>query len=203
MEWKLLDEDDPTGGVSLTYKNGELCDGTLMRSLTINLLCKDEEDVPDRVVVEQDCHYTVEYPTLMACPLQCPLGVTNRQLCSGHGRCEFDALAGHPRCLCNEGYFTADCSSQGSTRSRQSCDGTCGAMIFLMIVLLIFIALVAMAWYNTVKKHNGYIGGGTNLGAGLVERDSQAYAHGGSASPNAGGPRDYGNDGEVELNLDD
>lgn len=210
--WSLYVPDDPTEGVKMQYIGGEECEGG-NRTFTINFLCKAEEDIANRTVVETECHYEEDYQTVLACPLECPVGEENRLLCSGHGRCEMDPVAQHPRCLCNEGYYSADCSHSGTVQSRSSCDGTCGAMIFLMIILIIFIALVSAAWYNTVKKHNGNIFGGSALSTSLIGNDSASAVHEDpsavAGSPSSAGAARYsvGHSGsgenEVELNLDD
>jgi hypothetical protein len=101
----LLQSDDPTQGIRLTYL-GDYCHGANPKPRTFNfdLNCADRMNpVPLHVYETSPCEYTISMPSVYGCPLECP--VANRHLCAGNGHCAFDVEKKGARCFCNNGEF--------------------------------------------------------------------------------------------------
>jgi hypothetical protein len=100
----LLNANDPTGGLQLTYY-GDYCVGASSpRKFQIDLICADKMNpVPLHAYELAPCEYTVSMPSVYGCPLECP--VANRHLCGGNGHCAYDDDKASARCYCNHGKF--------------------------------------------------------------------------------------------------
>lgn len=97
----LLDAEDPTKGLALTYYGAFCTDGT-QRQFHIELQCADRlSPVPTHALEYEHCVYTITMPSVYGCPLECP--VSNRHLCGGHGHCAYDDDKGGARCFCDNG----------------------------------------------------------------------------------------------------
>lgn len=158
VKYSLIDPADPTKGVSMTYLNGEpspFCskDGltTVARNLTINFRCSSTytPTMDSRVSEKEKCHYTLDFPTIFGCPLQCPFG--NRKLCSGNGFCSVDTDSVTPRCFCNTGFYGDACDTTTAPSGPSNCDSTCTAMIFVSILLLVLL-VVGFIIYNRFNQ---------------------------------------------------
>lgn len=71
MEWGLINEARPHDGVELYYFDGEPCEGGLTRDVIIKFLCDPLAGAgqpEDYHVLENECHYSVNWPTAYACP---------------------------------------------------------------------------------------------------------------------------------------
>jgi hypothetical protein len=71
MEWGLINEAKPSDGVELYYFDGEPCAGGLTRDVIIKFLCDPlaGAGAPEAYhVLENECHYSVNWPTSYACP---------------------------------------------------------------------------------------------------------------------------------------
>jgi hypothetical protein len=71
MEWGLINEARPSDGVELYYFDGEPCEGGLTRDVIIKFLCDPQAGAghpEDYHVLENQCHYSVNWPTSYACP---------------------------------------------------------------------------------------------------------------------------------------
>lgn len=99
---ELLDPEDPTVGLKLSYF-GDVCSSTgKQRQFQISLGCADKlAAVPNSALEFDTCVYTVDMPSVYGCPLEC--GIANRKLCGGNGYCSYDTDAGSARCFCNKG----------------------------------------------------------------------------------------------------
>ena len=103
---ELLDQEDPTKGMALTYHGAYCVDGT-QRQFRIELQCADKlSPVPTHALEYEHCVYTITMPSVYGCPLECP--VANRELCGGNGHCAYDDDKSSARCFCNKGM--SDCS---------------------------------------------------------------------------------------------
>jgi hypothetical protein len=99
----LLDQDDPTKGIRLTYF-GEYCTNMDQRQFIIEMSCADKMNpIPTHALEYSHCVYTITMPSVYGCPLECP--VSNRHLCAGNGHCAYDDDKGAARCFCNNGKF--------------------------------------------------------------------------------------------------
>ena len=98
----LLDQEDPSKGVSLSYF-GDYCKHPVeQRKFTIDLVCADRlNPTPTHAYEIHHCSYKATIPSIYGCPLECP--VSNRHLCGGNGHCAYDPDKGAARCFCNKG----------------------------------------------------------------------------------------------------
>lgn len=97
----LLNHDDPTAGVKLTYI-GDACGNGKPRTFNIDLTCADKlNPVPLHAYETGPCQYTIAMPSVYGCPTECP--VANRHLCGGNGHCAYDEDKIGARCFCNHG----------------------------------------------------------------------------------------------------
>eukprot|EP01083_Nonionella_stella_P141816 437633_1 len=113
-EWSLLDADDPSIGIQITYTNGDYDDSILCKSnrkLHIRFECEDEthHDIPYEIPLYEynPCEYTLSVSSQYGCPVECKL--YNNQLCSSHGLCGYDDSNSAPRCFCFNQYTDDDC----------------------------------------------------------------------------------------------
>lgn len=149
-EYSLLDAADPTQGFQVTYLDGDTChlNTDVQREMTVKFKCSESwGKVPDARVVEEMCHYELMFETIFGCPLECPF--VNRKLCGGTGFCGMDLDAGKPRCFCNEGHSGADCTTAAEVKG--TCDGTCAALIFVVILLTGLLAAGLVIFYRVHK----------------------------------------------------
>eukprot|EP01035_Chromulina_nebulosa_P020026 gene20026-26002_t len=113
LYYSLLDNSDPSKGVSMKYPAGDRCelkDGTrLYRSATIDVIC----DNVDSVIVEAQepsiCQYHLVMRSYHGCPTTCP--ITSNGLCDSHGLCMYDSKKSQSYCYCNNGFYGDDCSA--------------------------------------------------------------------------------------------
>lgn len=97
----LLDQEDPTKGIRLSYY-GENCHDGTQRQFNIEMSCADKlNPVPTHALEYTHCVYTITMPSVYGCPMECP--VSNRHLCGGNGHCAYDDDKGAARCFCNNG----------------------------------------------------------------------------------------------------
>jgi hypothetical protein len=151
MKWDLIDKEDPTRGVQLTYLQGDKCEihPELDRSMTIKFICSSRwGKVPDRKVGEENCQYELEFETIFGCPLECPF--SGRQLCGGHGFCDFDNDLNAPRCFCEQNWHGADCAVEGEEETA-GCGGVCVALVFVLLLLLGLLAAAGVIYYRVHK----------------------------------------------------
>lgn len=99
----LIDSNDPTQGLQMTYY-GDTCKSTnTQRQFVIQMSCQDKlNPVPLHALELEHCIYTVTMPSVYGCPLECP--VASRKLCGGNGHCAYDSDKRGARCFCNKGW---------------------------------------------------------------------------------------------------
>ena len=98
---KLIDSENPTKGVKLTYY-GATCSNGKQRQFIIEMPCADRLNPnPTSALELEHCVYTVEMPSVYGCPLECP--VAERKLCGGNGHCHYDYDSNSAHCFCNKG----------------------------------------------------------------------------------------------------
>jgi len=152
MDWALLDADDPTVGVSITYNGGDECTAKLSRQLTVRFLCSTELGLSPfsmERVIEDKCHYSLTVNTVFGCPVECHVG-GNRQLCGGNGFCGMDGDINSPRCFCYEAWLGASCEIPNNGWSG-GLDGL-GIILVIMIILLSGLLAAAIWFYSKVHK---------------------------------------------------
>jgi len=151
VDWSLIDADNPTTGVRLTYRGGDQCDGTNYdRTLTVNFLCSTEQGMSEfshTRVIEDNCQYKLDVNTVFGCPNECYVG-SNRQLCSGHGFCGMDDDHNKPRCFCYDTFYGFSCENQVEDGGL----GVVGVLLILMILGLSGLLAAAVWVYFKVRK---------------------------------------------------
>lgn len=162
VKYSLLDEDDPTQGVAMTYYNGDPChfgNITVKREMTLKFKCSESwGKIPDTRVEESRCKYSLMFETVYGCPIQCPF--VNRKLCGGVGFCGMDDDLQAPRCFCNEGLGGPDCTMKLSDR-KGPCDGTCVALILVLILLVVLLVAGFVILHRAIKMANMNVKFGT------------------------------------------
>eukprot|EP01036_Dinobryon_divergens_P043592 gene43592-58055_t len=100
MKIQLIDQEDPTKGISVIYYGDYCSNPTTQRRFIINLECEDRlSPVPTQAYEISHCVHTISMPSVYGCPTQCP--VAERKLCAGNGHCYYDTDAATSRCFCN------------------------------------------------------------------------------------------------------
>lgn len=177
-EMRLLDEEDPTKGLKLTYY-GDYCNTPrVQRQFNIELSCDDRlNPVPLHALEYSHCVYTVQIPSVYGCPLECP--VAQRKLCGGNGHCAYDRDKGAARCFCDRGWFGTDCSSSSDAASASSSYSP--VLLGLIITLFIIIGVLVGAVVLMVRQVSAYRDDLANYQV-LKSGDETDSAHGGTRS---------------------
>jgi len=148
-EWSLVNADNPSRGVVLTYKNGNQCEaGFGRRAFSIYFFCgpdaRNPFSVEGHLVEEKDhCEYEVITESTFGCPQQCP--VVGGRLCSGAGVCDYDTDAKKSKCFCQPGYTSNDCSEQ-VVKPSGGLGATGGVLIFICILLVALLGVLVYLW---------------------------------------------------------
>jgi hypothetical protein len=147
----LLNQEDPTKGLVLTYY-GETCSSThKQRQFRIELQCADRlAAVPTSALEYETCVYTVTMPSVYGCPLEC--GVANRKLCGGNGHCGYDEDSQSSKCFCNHGYTGSACADSVKAPGINYSP----ALLGLIITLFIIVVLLAGSIVYMVRQMNAY-----------------------------------------------
>lgn len=147
----LLDKQDPTKGISMTYKYGDKCPAGQLRSATIDLVCANVEFEALSATEPQVCEYHLLVNSWYGCPTQCP--VTSGGLCSSHGYCKYDTGDHTPHCFCNKGYTGTSCSekSSDSTYSGYSMTVEMTMMVLLLLIAFGLVSAIAFMAYKISK----------------------------------------------------
>jgi hypothetical protein len=141
---ELLDQEDPTKGVALTYY-GDYCGNHKRREFRIELSCADNLNaVPQHALETSGCQYTVNIPSVYGCPTECPVGGKARSVCGSNGFCGFDIDANSARCFCNTGYGGADCSTETEAASLNYSPVMLGLIITIFIIIFILVGSIIL-----------------------------------------------------------
>jgi hypothetical protein len=150
-QMSLLDDSDPTKGLSLVYA-GDYCHNGVQRKFNIELICADKLNaVPTHALEYTSCSYTITMPSIYGCPLECP--VSNRKLCGGNGHCAYDWDKNAARCFCNNGYEGGDCGDLTSTQTKSNYSP---ALLGLIITLFIIILALVASLLFMVRQLSAY-----------------------------------------------
>lgn len=154
INWGLYDTTNPSRGVYLQYTGGDACWGSpgVYRSLRVFLLCyNDAVNVPDAETVMEtgSCQYDIYVNSAYGCPADCPAPqdpvTLARNLCSGHGVCDFDRALGTSRCFCNGGWEGKDCGAPTQPPAK-GLSATGGVLIGVGIFLAITLGFLVFLW---------------------------------------------------------
>eukprot|EP01029_Cantina_marsupialis_P018707 TRINITY_DN4308_c0_g1_i1.p1 TRINITY_DN4308_c0_g1~~TRINITY_DN4308_c0_g1_i1.p1 ORF type:complete len:305 (+),score=85.64 TRINITY_DN4308_c0_g1_i1:35-949(+) len=148
MLWELVDSQNPSRGVQVTYGDGDSCHNGDYRKLTLRFLCEDDYyNIPDeeQVVEINHCHYQISIKTIYGCPLQCQMA--DRRLCGGNGFCDYDTDLVSPKCFCERGHFGASCTDEKSSNG----DNSNILLVFIFIMLCGVVGACVVMWLK-VKK---------------------------------------------------
>lgn len=106
--FSLIDEENPTKGISIKYPRGEKCSDDIYREAVVDIYCKNVEV---NILSSQEpitCSYHMVMESYYGCPKRCP--VTAKGLCNSVGSCEYDNDEMLAYCKCDPGYSGDDCS---------------------------------------------------------------------------------------------
>jgi len=153
LSFSLLNPNDPSKGVTLSYPTGEKCDVTgIMRSVTLDLQCANTKTTILSAQSPQPCQYRMQMKSWYGCPTECP--ITSNGLCNSHGHCSYDVNLKQPYCFCNAGWYGNDCSSTQAPTVPASYDGHAvqvGLLIALLVIVLVLIAVVGGIAYKIIE----------------------------------------------------
>ena len=97
-----LDSEDPSKGLSITYYGDYCSNPSTQKRFIIILECANQiNSIPTSAAEKSHCVHTVTIPTIIGCPLQCP--ISQNKLCGGNGYCAYDNDIGNAKCFCNHG----------------------------------------------------------------------------------------------------
>jgi hypothetical protein len=148
-EFSLLNNQDPSKGVTLKYLYGDRCPSNVLRSTTINVHCANVHAVTMSALEPEKCQYVVEMQSMYGCPKECP--ITSNGLCNSHGHCHYDPTMKAPYCYCNEGYSGSDCqrsSSSSGGGNSPAYNAELSILIILMISLVVLVGFVVYTLYR-------------------------------------------------------
>lgn len=175
ITYALLDETDPTKGISISYPAGEMCSDQIKiaRKATVDVECANVDALVDMAQEPSTCNYHLAMKSYYGCPTQC--GITKHGLCNSHGHCAFDPVKREPYCYCNTGYSGASCQNKDSGSSSEDEGGYDGFSVqlgLLIVLLLVVVVLVGgvvfMGWQiqelrkHQSDKHYSQLSGGEN-----------------------------------------
>jgi hypothetical protein len=158
----LLDQEDPSKGISVTYFGAYCHTPMVQRKFRIELQCADKlSPIPTSALEYEHCSYTVTMPSVYGCPLECP--VADRALCGGNGHCSYDVDKGAARCFCNHGLFpdlfppvTSSAGYRGSActeRGSEEEELNYSPVLFgLIITLFVIIGLLVVGIYFMIRQ---------------------------------------------------
>jgi len=153
--FSLISKGDPSKGVQLTYTGGDQChhQGSPYRQITLTFGCSNTK-IPTPTVANEPshCNYFVEMDSIYGCPVECPLGGEDRNLCSGHGICGFDQTNQAAKCFCDTGFGGDDC---GSAVDPSSGSGN-GAIIGLLVTVLLVAVVLGVVLFFVVRMLRAY-----------------------------------------------
>lgn len=150
----LINSQDPTEGLSLTYY-GDYCNHPRnQRRFNILLQCADKlTAVPTRAYETSHCIYEVIMPSVYGCPLECP--ISSRRLCAGNGHCAYDDDKNGAKCFCNKGYTGADCATVVTSAGPSSLNYS-PVLLGLIITIFVIIALLVGGILLMVRQVSAY-----------------------------------------------
>ncbi|KAK8791075.1 hypothetical protein WA158_005706 [Blastocystis sp. Blastoise] len=134
VEWRLLDNNDPTNGLVYSYYNGDGRYCSEGRKFELHLYCHDDAfNVPDEETVQEtNCVYILQLQSIFGCPLEC--SVSKNRLCGGNGVCRFDTDTRKSHCYCNTGYKGYACDPAEPLKMNTTTIILCVVSAFLVIV---------------------------------------------------------------------
>jgi len=173
MSWSLIDPNNPTEGVALTYSGGDNDFCAYNRALTINFHCSMNASqtfpIPGPTPPDKNsfftwidevnmCQYVANSYSPAGCPLECP--VTNGQVCAGNGVCGWDTGLLVARCFCNDDWIESDCTTPRTPFPTGAVAGSVFGGIFVG-------ALSVIATIGALQRRGGSGSGGTTTGAAV------------------------------------
>ena len=139
--FQLVDDRDPSKGVSIEYRAGDRCPSGVFRTSTIDVLCSNKESLIVSALEPTLCGYRMVMESYYGCPKGCP--VTENGLCNSHGHCAYDKAARAAYCYCNYGFY-GDACSETTAPLNESYDGFSVQVGLLVVLLLITLGLTGV-----------------------------------------------------------
>lgn len=86
----LLDQSDPSKGISMIYPFGDKCglgNSAVKRSITVDINCENTKSIIVSALEPSKCQYHMIMKSYYGCPTECP--ITENGLCNSHGHCAY------------------------------------------------------------------------------------------------------------------
>lgn len=148
--YHLLDERDPSRGISMTYLYGDRCPSGKLRTTTIDVQCANVELKVESALEPLACEYHMVMKSWHGCPQSCP--VSSAGLCSAHGHCAYDKADKTAHCYCNAGYGGADCSQKQTAATASSAHAVqMGLLVTLLVVAVVLVGVVGYLAYRVTQ----------------------------------------------------
>ena len=150
--YKLLNEADPSAGISMTYHAGDKCPNKVPRTTTIDLICENIKEHVVSALEPTKCGYHMVMKSWYGCPKSCP--ITSSGLCNSHGHCAYDKVSRSAYCYCNEGYSGDDCTILGVSPTSKGYDGysvQIGLLITLLVITILLTGVVAFVIFRITE----------------------------------------------------
>lgn len=139
--YELINDADPSFGVSISYRAGDRCPNGIFRTSTIDVICANVESLILSALEPHVCGYHMVMKSYHGCPTTCP--ITSNGLCNSHGHCHYDTSSRESYCYCNLGWYGADCS-ETTPASGSSYDGFSVQVGLLVVLLLVTLGLTGV-----------------------------------------------------------
>jgi hypothetical protein len=147
--FSLLDDKDPSKGISIKYASGDKCPSGELRSATIDVTCDNVNKIILSALEPTKCEYHMTMKSYYGCPLECP--ITSNGLCNSHGHCSYDTNAKKPYCYCNHGWYGVSCSDNKPSHSYTGFSVQVGLLIVLLIVAIVLVVVVGYMVHKIIE----------------------------------------------------
>jgi len=147
--FSLLDEKDPSKGLSINYASGDKCPTGQLRSATIDITCDNVKKIILSALEPTKCAYHMTMKSYYGCPTECP--ITSNGLCNSHGHCSYDKINKKPYCYCNYGWYGPSCSDIKAAHTYNGLSVQIGLLIVLLIIAIVLVAIVGYMVHKIIE----------------------------------------------------
>lgn len=142
--YSLLDPNDPSKGISITYKSSHICASSTNKNRTavLEITCDNVQGVVISAGETglKPCESNLRMKSYYGCPLECPISTNG--LCDSHGHCAYDTNLKQAYCFCNIGYSGSSCSSRQSSNNDSTYNGYSAQLGLIITLLLLALGLM-------------------------------------------------------------
>jgi len=155
--YELIDQNDASLGVQVTFSGGDMCHtNNVARETLVRVFCDETAVAPIRFSVAEpqgpkSCHYRLDMYSVAGCPTQCKRN-DDSPVCNGQGLCLVDNNS--PRCFCDDGHGGEKCDQPGGNQNGTG--GSTGGIIALLVVLFLLTIVFGVVLFLLVKQIRGY-----------------------------------------------